>query len=37
VTLSGADWEVTASDTRAVVAQGVIAVFEKTIKLEPRS
>ena len=37
VTLSGADWEVAQNQTRAVVAQGVVAVFEKTIKLEPRN
>ena len=37
VTLSGADWENTNQTTYAVVCQGVVAVFEKTIKLEPRS
>jgi type II secretory pathway pseudopilin PulG len=37
VTLAGADWEVPTAQTRAVVAQGVVAVFEKTIKLEPRN
>lgn len=37
VTLSGADWENTGQQVYAVVCQGVVAVFEKTIKLEPRS
>jgi hypothetical protein len=37
VTLSGADWENTGQTIYAVVCQGAVAVFEKTIKLEPRS
>lgn len=43
VTLAGADWEfgrpplTNQPPTTAVVAQGVVAVFEKTIKLEPRN
>ena len=38
LTLSGADWESTGgSPVFAVVFQGGVAVFEKTIKLEPRS
>ncbi|WP_254513329.1 type IV pilus modification PilV family protein [Anatilimnocola floriformis] len=37
VTLSGADWENTNQQVRAVVCQGVIAVFERTIKLDPRN
>jgi hypothetical protein len=37
VTLAGADWELPANETAAVVCQGVVAVFEKTIKLEPRN
>jgi hypothetical protein len=36
VTLAGADWEVPTNNTRAVVCQGVVAVFEKTITLEPK-
>lgn len=37
VTLAGADWEVPMGETRAVAVKGVVAVFEKTIKLEPRN
>lgn len=37
VTLSGADWENTGQTVKAVVAQGVVAVYEKTISLEPRN
>ncbi len=37
VTLAGSDWEVPAAQTTAVVCQGVVAVLEKTIKLEPRN
>lgn len=37
VTLSGADWENTGQTVRAAVAQGVVAVYEKTISLEPRN
>lgn len=36
VTLAGADWEVPTGQTRAAICQGVVAVFEKTITLEPR-
>ena len=37
VTLSGADWEATGQTVTAVVAQGVVAVYEKTITLEPKN
>jgi hypothetical protein len=40
VTLAGADWELASRpprETSVIVCQGVVAVFEKTIKLEPRN
>ena len=36
VTLSGPDWEATGRPTFAVVFEGAVAVFEKTVKLEAR-
>ncbi len=34
VTLAGSDWDTTATNPRAVVVEGVVGVYEKTIRLE---